>query len=255
MSEKRKDKKGKVLKDGESQRPNGTYQYRYTDIKGKRKYVYAPTLQELRDKEKEIQQAVNDGLDYCAGELTLLELVKKYLAQKQGMRYNTQIGYNFVLNILEEEDFAYRQIKTIKKSDAKEWFIKLKNDGRRYSSIQSIRGVVRPAFDMAVDEDILKKNPFSFTLTDVIPDDTVERRPLTEDEEKKLLAYIQEDKCRSRYYDPVVILLGTGLRISELCGLTISDLDFAGRRIHVERQLVRTRHCEYYLEKPKTESG
>lgn len=255
MSEKRKDKKGKVLKDGESQRSNGSYQYRYTDIKGKRRYVYAPTLQELRDKEKEIQNAVNNGLDYCAGELTLIELVKKYLAQKQGMRYNTQVGYNFVLNILEEEDFAHRQIKTIKKSDAKEWFIKLKNDGRRYSSIQSIRGVLRPAFDMAVDEDILKKNPFAFTLTTVVPNDTVERRPLTEDEEKKLLDYIQEDKCRSRYYDVIVILLGTGLRISELCGLTVSDLDFAGRRIHVERQLVRTRHCEYYLEKPKTESG
>ncbi len=255
MSEKRKDKKGRVLKDGESQRSNGTYQYRYTDIRGKRKYIYASTLPELREREQEIQKAVNDGLDYCAGELTLLELVKKYLAQKAGMRYNTQVGYNFVLNILEEEDFAQRMIKTIKPSDAKEWFLELKNDGRRYSSIQSIRGVVRPAFDMAVEEDILHKNPFSFTLTDVVPDDTIERRPLTEDEEKRLLDFIREDEHRSRYYDPVVILLGTGLRISELCGLTISDLDFARRRIHVERQLSRTRHCEYYLEKPKTESG
>ena len=32
MSEKRKDSKGRVLKDGESQRANGTYDYRYTDI-------------------------------------------------------------------------------------------------------------------------------------------------------------------------------------------------------------------------------
>lgn len=255
MSEKRKDTKGRVLKDGESQRANGSYQYRYTDVKGKRKYVYAPSLQQLREKELQIRKALDNGLDYCAGELTLIDLVKKYLAQKAGMRYNTQVGYNFVLNILEQENFAYRQIKTIKPSDAKEWFIKMKNDGRRYSSIQSIRGVVRPAFEMAVEEDILHKNPFAFTLTDVVPDDTIERRPLTEAEEKTLLDFIQEDKCRSRYYDPVVILLGTGLRISELCGLTISDLDFTARRIHVERQLVRTRHCEYYLEKPKTESG
>lgn len=255
MSEKRKDNKGRVLKDGESQRKNGTYQYRYNDVKGNRKYVYAPTLQDLRDKERTIQNALINGVDYCAGEMTVIALVKKYLAQKAGMRYNTRVGYNFVLNILKEEPFAYRQIKAIKPSDAKEWFIKLKNDGRRYSSIQSIRGVVRPSFDMAVEEDILHKNPFSFTLTDIIPDDTIERKPLTEAEEKKLLAYILEDKNRSRYYDPVVILLGTGLRISEMCGLTVSDLDFAGKRIHVERQLVRTRNCEYYLEKPKTENG
>ncbi len=255
MSEKRKDKKGRVLKDGESQRTDGSYQFRYTDIRGKRKYVYARTLQELRDKEKEIQHAVSNGLNYCSGELTMLELVKKYLAQKAGMRYNTRLSYDFVLGILEDEDFAARQIKTIKKSDAKEWFLKLKSDGRRYSTIQSVRGVVRPAFDMAVDEDILKKNPFAFTLTDVIPDDTIERVPLTEEEERLFLEYLRESPVRERYYDPVIILLGTGRRISEMCGLTIFDLDFAKRRIHVERQLVRTKHCEYYLEKPKTESG
>jgi integrase len=255
MSEKRKDKKGRVLKDGESQRTDGSYQFRYTDIRGKRKYVYARTLQELRDKEKEIQHAVSNGLNYCSGELTMLELVKKYLAQKAGMRYNTRLSYDFVLGILEDEDFAARQIKTIKKSDAKEWFLKLKSDGRRYSTIQSVRGVVRPAFDMAVDEDILKKNPFAFTLTDVIPDDTIERVPLTEEEERRFLEYLRESPVRERYYDPVIILLGTGMRISEMCGLTIFDLDFAKRRIHVERQLVRTKHCEYYLEKPKTESG
>lgn len=225
MSEKRKDKKGRVLKSGESQRANGGYQYRYTDIKGKRKYIYASTLEELRDREAEIQKVVfNDGLDYCAGEITVLELVEKYLKLKQGMRYNTQISYEFVLGILKDEDFSYRQIKTIKKSDAKEWFIKLRNDGRRYSSIQSVRGVVRPAFEMAVDEDILKKNPFAFKLTDIVPDDTIERVPLTEEEEKRFLDYLKEDKCRIRYYDPVVILLGTGMRISELCGLTIFDL-------------------------------
>ena len=37
MSEKRKDSKGRVLKDGESQRANGTYDYRYTDIHKKRR--------------------------------------------------------------------------------------------------------------------------------------------------------------------------------------------------------------------------
>jgi len=85
MSEKRKDKKGRVLKEGESQRSDGSYQYRYTDIKGKRKYVCAPTLQELREKEMEIHKVVFDnGLNYCAGEITVLELVEKYLKQKQG---------------------------------------------------------------------------------------------------------------------------------------------------------------------------
>ncbi len=119
MAEKRRDLKGRVLKDGESQRSNGSYQYRYTDIRGKRQYIYAGTLEELRDREALIEKAFNDGLDYLAGEITLLELVKKILTQKQGMRYNTRVNYDFVLNILEKEDFCLWKINTIKTSDAK----------------------------------------------------------------------------------------------------------------------------------------
>lgn len=44
MFEKRKDSRGRILKDGESQRKNGSYMYRYTDIHKKaaicvRKYI------------------------------------------------------------------------------------------------------------------------------------------------------------------------------------------------------------------------
>ena len=49
------------------------------------------------------------------------------------------------------------------------------------------------------------------------------------------------------YYDDVVILLGTGLRVSELYGLTKSDLDFDRRCIHVRRQLSRTANQPYFI--------
>ena len=54
MSEKRKDNKGRILKTGESQRPNGTYAYRYKDIHKKEQWVYAATLKDLREKEQAI---------------------------------------------------------------------------------------------------------------------------------------------------------------------------------------------------------
>ena len=53
MSEKRKDNKGRILRTGESQRKDLIYQYRYTDIRGKRQTVYSSDLKELREKEKE----------------------------------------------------------------------------------------------------------------------------------------------------------------------------------------------------------
>ena len=255
MSEKRKDKKGRILKDGESYRSDGRYMYRYTDIRGNRKCIYAQTLNELREKEQLIQRDLQDGIDYAAGSITVLALVERYIPQRQGVRYNTKVGYNFVLNLLKKEDFAYRQIKDIKPSDAKQWFIKLHDDGYKYSSITTVRGVLRPAFEMAVEDDIVRRNPFSFRVVDVVPNDSVTRKALSQEEKDKYLAYVLGNKCRRRYYDEIIILLGTGLRISELYGLTKSDIDFKERRIRVERQLTRTRNCEYYVEKPKTDSG
>lgn len=258
MPEKRKDAKGRILKDGESQRKNGSYDFRYTDAHGKRRSVYAKTLEELREKEREIQRDLDDGIDYAAGMVTVIDLIERYLTHRQSVRYNTRVNYGFVTNLMKKEEFSCRQIKTIKPSDGKAFFIKLHNDGRSYSTITTVRGVLRPAFDMAVEDDIIRRNPFSFRVVDVVPNDTVTRKALTPAQKESFLAYLLDDKCRSRYYDEVVVLLGTGLRISELCGLTKSDIDFERRRIRVSKQLTRTRHtgsCEYYIEKPKTESG
>ena len=62
--EHRKDKKNRVLKDGESYREReNRYMYRWFDNDKKRHYIYAATLSELRRKEKEISQNVNDGIN------------------------------------------------------------------------------------------------------------------------------------------------------------------------------------------------
>ena len=255
MAERRKDRKGRVLRDGESQRQNGTYMYRYTDVRGERKCVYAKTLEELREKEQKIQQDLHDGINYAAGKITVIDLLHRYIATKTGVRYNTKVGYQFVLNLVSKEDFGYRMIRDIKPSDAKQWFIKLHEDGRGYSTITSVRGVLRPAFEMAVEDDIIRRNPFSFKITDVVPNDSQTRQAISKEVKERFLTFIRESKHYSQYYDEIVILLGTGMRVSELYGLTKADIDFEARRIKVERQLTRTRHCEYYIEKPKTASG
>ena len=73
-----------------------------------------PTLQELRQKEKEIQKQLDAGIDYEAGQITVIELLEKYISLKKGVRYNTQVGYRFVLNLVRKEDFGCRKISTVK---------------------------------------------------------------------------------------------------------------------------------------------
>ena len=128
-------------------------------------------------------------------------------------------------------------------------------DGRGYSSIHSIRGVLRPAFQMAVDDDLLRKNPFEFELASVIVNDSVTREAITRKQQRDLLKFIQEDKHFSRYYDAIYILFHTGLRISEFCGLTVSEIDFGEMRIKVDHQLQRTAQMQYVIEEPKTDKG
>lgn len=255
MSAKRKDHKGRILKTGESQRKDLIYQYRYTDCRGERHTIYASTLQELRQKEKEIQHQIEDGMDYAAGQITVIELLEKYISLKQGVRYNTQIGYQFVLNLVKKEDFGYRKISTIKVSDAKQWFVKLQRDGRGYSTITSVRGVVKPAFQMACDEDAIRKNPFLFNLRGVVVNDSVPRAALTDEQLAIWMSFIKTDKTYSKYYDEFLVLLETGMRVSEFCGLTRKDLDFRKRRIRVDHQLARERAGQYHIEKTKTDKG
>ena len=71
-------------------------------------------MKELREKEKEIQRQLEDGIDYAAGNITVIALLERYISLKQGVRYNTKVGYNFVLNLIKKEDFGKRLILDIK---------------------------------------------------------------------------------------------------------------------------------------------
>ena len=269
MSEKRRDNRNRILREGEYQRTDGRYRYRYIDEDGKEKNVYSWRLDKndptprgkkrelsLREKEKQIQADLFDHIVTRGGNYTVVELVEKYTSLKTGVGHNTKAGYKTVINILKKEAFGKQRIDKIRLSDAKAWLIKLQQvDGRGYSSIHSIRGVLRPAFQLAVDDDLIRKNPFGFELASGIVNDSVTREAITRKQERDLLKFIKEDKHFCRYYDAIYILLNTGLRISEFCGLTISDLEFDQKRIKVDHQLQRTSQMQYVIQAPKTESG
>ena len=184
-----------------------------------------------------------------------MELVKKYISQKTGVRHNTEANYNFVINIIKKEAFGNKRIDKVKLSDAKGWLIKLQADGRGYSTIHTVRGVVRSAFQMAVDDDLIRKNPFEFQLATVVVNDSVTREAITRKQQRAFLEFIKADKHFNRYYEGIYILFHTGLRISEFVGLTISDIDLENGKINIDHQLQRKRNMEYIIEATKTDSG
>ena len=269
MSEKRRDNKGRILKTGESQKKNGQYIYQYTNSFGERKVIYSWKLVttdkvpagkredvSLREKIKEIERKLEQELIITGQNMTVLQLVQKYIGQKTGVKDNTRNNYNFVINIIKKEPFGQLKINEVKKSDAKAWLIKLQQvDGRGYSTIHSVRGVVRPAFQMAVDDDILLKNPFEFQLATVVVNDSVTRDAITRKQQKKFLEFIKNDKHFSRYYEWIYILFHTGMRISEFVGLTLSDINLRDRTITIDHQLQRNSQMVYKVINTKTTAG
>lgn len=269
MSEKRRDNRNRILHEGEYQRADGRYRYRYIDENGRENNVYSWRLDKndpmpkgkkpelsLREKERQIQADLFDHIVTKGGNYTVLELVEKYLSVKTGVRASTKAGYKTVTNLLKKEPFGQLRIDKVRLSDAKLWLIKLQQkDGKSYSSIHSIRGVLRPAFQLAVDDDLIRKNPFQFELASVIVNDSVTREAITRKQQRDFLNFVKEDKYYCRYYDAFFILFNTGLRISELCGLTVSDIEFEHSRIKVDHQLQRTSQMQYIIQSPKTEKG
>ncbi len=268
MSEKRRDSRNRILRNGESQRSDGRYMFKYVDGYGEVRYVYSWRLDKndrtpagrqrdlsLREKEKQIEADLFDQIVPQGGNMTVLDLARKYVSLKTGIRHNTEANYKFVIRILEQEEFGKRRIDKVKLSDAKAWLIKLQKDGRGYSSIKTVRGVVRPAFQMAADDDLIRKNPFDFQMATVVVNDSVTREAITRKQERDFLEFIRNDRHFCKYYDGIYILFHTGMRISEFVGLTVSDIDMENRKINISHQLQRKRNMEYIIEETKTVGG
>ena len=268
MSEKRKDDKGRILHNGEVQRKDGRYQFKYVDADGATRVVYSWRLNHsdatpmgkartlsLREMERQIQADLFDHIVTNGRNMSVLELAKKYVETKTGVRPTTKAGYHTVINFLKKDPLGRKRIDTVHISDAKCWLIKLQKNGKSYSSIHSIRGVLKPAFKMAVDDDLIRKNPFDFELATVVYNDSHTREAITREELRNFLRFVKEDPHYCRYYEGIYILFHTGSRISEFCGLTISDIDFQSHKISVNHQLQKRGKSGYYIEKTKTSSG
>ena len=268
MSEVRRDSKGRKLLNGESQRKDGKYEYKYVDAFGKRRTIYSWKLTpsdrvpagkrndlSLREKSKEAERTKDVGIVPNGGNLTVRELIAKYLSTKVGIRQSSKNAYAFICRLIERYPVSNMRIDKIRIADAKAWFIRLHADGISYKTISLVRSLVKLSFQMAVDDDLLMKNPFSFNLSSLLSNDGVPRVALTPEQEDDFLRFIQNDSYYYVYYDAIYILFNTGLRISELSGLTKKDLDFKNNKIIVDHQLLRGCDMVYKVGKPKSSKG
>lgn len=257
MSEKRRDTKNRVLRTGESQRPDGTYMYRFSDFKKHRRTIYAKTLNELREKAAQAQAMQLERIDYEAGSISMAALVEGFVKRKRNIALGSRRGYQSIVNFINDDPFCQTPIKNIKMIYAKQWLQQIQEQGKSYNTVKRLYSVVKCAFKEAVEDDILRKNPFYFQLSSVLEQESSNKTALTLEEKTIFLELARTDRILSRYYLDIVILLGTGLRISELYGLTEHDIDFDSMTLSVNHQVIHpmTKNESFMIAPPKSASG
>lgn len=265
--QKRKDKDRIVLRTGEGQRPNGTYEYRWTDKTGKRRRVYAKTLDELREKEKEIERDKSDGIKAEARYVTVNELFDLWKQIKRGLKDNTFQNYQYMYNTFVRPEFGKKRISTLKKTDVKRFYNYLADErGLQASTIDSIHTVLHQVLDMAVDDSYIRNNPSNNVLKELKQSHvfkTEKRKALTRSQQDLLLDFLQRNHTYNHWYPIFAVMLGTGLRVGEATGLRWCDIDLDKGMVDVNHTLVYYCHrhevekngCYFNVNTPKTETS
>lgn len=277
MAEKRKDSKGRILRNGEVQRSDGRYMFRYIDANGERQTIYSWKLVEtdkvpdgrrcdeaLRSIEKRVLGDVRDKIvSASAADKTVNMLFDEFMAMRTDLKESTRCGYLCLYNAHVRGSFGHRKIDAIRYSDVYKFYMNLHDvDELKISSIQSINSIIWGLFETAVRDDIIRRNPASGAMSDVrkkLDEDVEKRHALTIDEQSELLDYIYGSSRYQKYGTLFTTLLGTGMRIGEALGLRWKDVDFCKGFISVNHALAykgtEGGGYQYRISKPKTKAG
>lgn len=261
---KRKDKSRVVLRSGEVQRANGSYQYSWMDGSGKRRYVYAKTLEELRIKEEQIAKDKSDGIKTEARYTTLNEMFDLWKTLKRGLKDNTFQNYVYLYDTFTRHVIGDKLVTKLKKSDVKRYYIYLADErGLKASTIDGVHTVLHQVLDMAVDDNYIRNNPSDRVLKELKQSyfaKTEKRMALTRAEQDLFLDFLKNSRIYGHWYSVFAVMLGTGLRVGELTGLRWCDIDLENGVIDVNHTLIYYSHrsadskqgCYFNINTPKT---
>ncbi len=263
MAEKRKDSKKRVLKEGEYQRSNGSYEYRWRSENGKRQYIYARTLEELREKELEIQRDKSDGIRTVNRNITVNEIYDLWVKLKKGLKDNTFANYQYMYEQFVYQDFGKKKLCDLKKTDIRRFYNYLADDLKlKVSTIDNIHTVLHQVLDLAVEDEYLRNNPSDNALKELKQShnfDGDRRKALTFEEQKRFISFLERSEQYNHWLPVITVMIEAGLRVGEAIGLRWEDVDLENGMIDINHTLIYYNHrvggCYFAINTPKTAAG
>lgn len=266
MAKVRKDLRGRSLRKGEVQRSSDKrYMYTYTDPMGRRKFIYANDLAELREKEAKLMKDQLDGLDlYVAGKASVNDTFDRYMSTKYNLRESTKSSYLYTYDHYVRDTFGKKRIADIKYSDVLQFYYYLLNEVKiSLGTLDTVHCLLHPTFQLAVRDEIIRNNPTDGVMKEISRESSKNRgirHALTVEQQRAFMEYIANHPIYYHWWPMFTVLLGTGCRIGEALGLRWQDLDYDKRTISINHSLSYYQKPEsnksvLRISKPKTEAG
>ena len=266
MAKVRKDLRGRSLRKGEVQRSSDKrYMYTYTDPMGRRKFIYANDLAELREKEAKLMKDQLDGLDlYVAGKASVNDTFDRYMSTKYNLRESTKSSYLYTYDHYVRDTFGKKRIADIKYSDVLQFYYYLLNEVKiSLGTLDTVHCLLHPTFQLAVRDEIIRNNPTDGVMKEISRESGKNRgirHALTVEQQRAFMEYIANHPIYFHWWPMFTVLLGTGCRIGEALGLRWQDLDYDKRTISINHSLSYYQKPEsnksvLRISKPKTEAG
>ncbi len=252
------------LKTGETEKTSGGYEYRWTTREGKRKSIYAPTLERLREMELELEIDKRDRIKADVHVLTVNDCFRLWKELKRGIKDSTFKNYIYMYEMFVMPTFGKKRISQIQKSDVKRFYNSLvDNKILSISTVDNIHNVLHQVFQVAVDDNYIRQNPTDRMLKELRiahGHEVEKRKALTLAQQDLFLDYIKETPKYSHWYPVFFIMVNSGMRVGELTGLRWQDVDMERGVISVNHTLVYYNHRDefgtyYSINTPKTEAG
>lgn len=252
------------LKTGETEKTTGGYEYRWTTREGKRKSIYAPTLERLREMEVELEIDKRDGIKADVHTLTVNDCFRLWKELKRGVKDSTFKNYIYMYEMFVMPTFGKKRVTQIQKSDVKRFYNSLvDNKILSISTVDNIHNVLHQVFQVAVDDNYIRQNPTDRMLKELRiahGHEVEKRKALTLSQQDLFLEFIKETPKYQHWYPVFYIMMNTGMRVGELTGLRWQDVDLENGVISVNHTLVYYNHQDelgtyYSINTPKTEAG
>lgn len=252
------------LKTGESQLENGSYVFRWTDKIGKRRAAYAPTLDQLREKEEQILVDQHDGIRADKKSMTVNDLFDLWKDLKRGLKDSTYQNYVYMYDLFVRPTFGKNRLSTVKKSDVRKFYNRLVDDKiLKIATVDIIHNVLHQTFQVAVDDGFIRQNPTDNMMRELKlahGNDGEKRQALTIPQQKLFIDFMLRTPRYRHWYPIFFIMMNTGMRVGEITGLRWRDIDLEKGTISVNHTLVYYNHrdekgCYFSINTPKTKAG